>query len=189
MCLPNSIFKFNTALAVSVILLSLAAATLSAAENNAEKPAASSAKKATTASKAGTVSGVDIQKKMNSLIIPNVDMSNTTLSEAIDFLRKSSRSLDKSQGENKGINFVIRGDGSKIIIPELKLKNVSILDTLKAITGMTGMRFKIEKYAVVLYPLSTTNDAPSTTMVDRTYVVPPTFYSDLRKAVKDSTDS
>ncbi|NIP93848.1 MAG: hypothetical protein GWO24_10495, partial [Akkermansiaceae bacterium] len=51
-----------------------------------------------------------IDFKLKNIVIPVVDFDDTTVEEAIDFLRQRSRELDKWEIdlEKKGINFVIR---------------------------------------------------------------------------------
>ncbi len=150
--------------------------------------------------------------KLKNIIIPSVDFENTTVEEAIDFLRTRSRALDTTPGTGeKGINFLIRtgsgsgssaapaatetldlnleGDGEaapaapaapsgSVIIPELKLRNVPLLEVLKFITDTAGMRYKIEDYAVVILP-SGQND---TDLFSKTFTVPPNFQSALESA-------
>lgn len=47
--------------------------------------------------------------KLKSIIIPSVSFEDTTVEDAIDYLRKKSIELDRTVGPNgeRGINFVI----------------------------------------------------------------------------------
>ncbi len=59
----------------------------------------------------GDSSGVAyITRKLNTIIIPRVDFDDTTVEEAIDFLRLRSAELDTTELDptKKGVNFVIR---------------------------------------------------------------------------------
>lgn len=149
--------------------------------------------------------------KLKNIIIPVVNFENTTLEEAIDFLRQRSRQYDTDPGE-KGINFMIRnttgGGGAtapagdelgledttgletpapaqpsgSVVISELKLRNVPMLEVLKSITDNAGMRYKIEDYAVSILP----SGKDDTDMFSRTFTVPPNFYSSLQSSSGDT---
>ena len=144
--------------------------------------------------------------KLKNIVIPTVDFENTTVEEAIEFLRTRSRSLDSSTAGEKGVNFIIRnnqGGGSSVskpateeldldieegaaapaastaksaVIPELKLKNVPMLEVLKFITENTGMRYKIEDYAVVILP----SGQSDTDLFNKNFSVPPNFHTALQ---------
>lgn len=149
--------------------------------------------------------------KLKNIIIPVVNFENTTLEEAIDFLRQRSRQYDTDPGE-KGINFMIRGNSGggaaaapagdelsledttgleapaaaqpsgSVVISELKLRNVPMLEVLKSITDNAGMRYKIEDYAVSILP----SGKDDTDMFSRTFTVPPNFYSSLQSSSGDA---
>lgn len=158
---------------------------------------------------------VAIQMKLKNIILPEVNFEQTSVEEAIDFLRQRSRVLDPSPGE-KGINFIIRNTSSSgapvatttdaggdfsldeastpapvaasagsTIIPELKLRNVPMLEVLKFITENAGMRYKIENYAVTILPTA----GSETDIYNRSFTVPPTFHSALTNAAGDGGDS
>lgn len=150
--------------------------------------------------------------KLKNIIIPVVNFENTTLEEAIDFLRQRSRQYDTDSGE-KGINFMIRSNSGaggaaapasdelnledttgleapaasaqpsgSVVISELKLRNVPMLEVLKSITDNAGMRYKIEDYAVSILP----SGKDDTDMFSRTFTVPPNFYSSLQTSSGDA---
>jgi general secretion pathway protein D len=143
-----------------------------------------------------------ILNKLRTIIIPRIDFENTTLEEAIDFLRQRSVELDtvEQNPERRGISFVIRkpraaagagagleetglpgaalggdtGPGS-IIIPELKLNNVPLATALKYITDETKMRYRVDDFAVTLVPAT----EPDEDLFNRSFRVPPDFTSSL----------
>ena len=147
--------------------------------------------------------GASIANKLRSIIIPQVDMVDLSIEEAIDELRLRSRELDPTtiDPNKKGINFVIRdsrkssassaGDlGLEVTDPtasvatntnslrvsELKLTNVPLINVLSSICDLTGLRYRIDEYSVTLLP----NDAaPDDDILTRTWNVTPTFTSDL----------
>lgn len=144
--------------------------------------------------------------KLKQIIIPTVDFENTTVEEAIEFLRNRSRSLDTSTTGEKGINFIIRTNAGgtpspsaapveeldleledsapiaaaptasgSAVIPELKLKNVPMLEVLKFITENTGMRYKVEDFAIVILP----SGQGDTDLFNKNFSVPPNFMTAL----------
>ena len=150
-------------------------------------------------------SGVEyIQQKLNNIIIPKVDFEDVTVNDCLETLRLSAREFDFEQDEDKkGINFVIRdpsmqsggsdeldgeddfgtdaaaGSGSSIgdkKIDELRLVNVPLGAVLEYICDKTRLRFKIDKYAVILLPVAALEVDD---LYTRTFVVPPDFISRL----------
>lgn len=149
------------------------------------------------------VGGSYILNKLRSIILPVVDFEDTTVEEAIDFLRLRSRELDNTiDPNNKGINFIIRNPNSNgggaaapsledellgggglgapdtrsLRIKELKLRNVPLIVALQSIADLTKLRYKVDEYSVTLLPIDSqeTNE-----LITRTWKVTPTFLSDL----------
>jgi general secretion pathway protein D len=158
----------------------------------------------------GPTSGVQyLQQKLNNIIIPLVDFDNTTVEEALDFLRLRAREIDtEADDARKGLNFIIRkpgasgggtgggaaaldadaapaagGDIGTMRIDELKLRNVPLGTVLQYICDKTRLRFKLDEHSVILLPLESleVND-----LYTRTFIVPPDFIS---KLVQDSEGS
>ena len=141
-----------------------------------------------------------IAAKLKQIIIPEINLKNSTVEEAIEFLRSRARELDNTtlDESKKGINFVIRKpkvvdgggeaaddgldaggldagggpDPTAIIIPELKLKNVPLETALNYICEAAKLRFKVDEFAVTILPRGA-NDVAD--IVQRQWTVPPTF--------------
>ncbi|MDB4544705.1 type II and III secretion system protein, partial [Akkermansiaceae bacterium] len=140
---------------------------------------------------------VTIAAKLQQIVIPVVDFNNTTVEEAIDFLRVRSIELDVGtmDEKDKGVNFVVRKpkvvggaadegldaeggllggsvDPSAVTIDQLYLTNVPLQVALQYICDKAKLRYKVDEYAVTLLPLTddTTDD-----IVTRRWTVPPTF--------------
>ena len=139
---------------------------------------------------------VSIAAKLQQIVIPVVDFSNTTVEEAIDFLRIRSIELDLGtlDEKEKGVNFVVRKpkvvdaaddsldaeggllgdavDPSAVTIDKLYLTNVPLQVALQYICDKAKLRYKVDEYAVTLLPLTSdeTDD-----IVTRRWSVPPTF--------------
>ena len=116
---------------------------------------------------------------LQKIILPKVDFNETTLAEAVSFLRARSREFDPRPNK-PGVNILIRSSqtvaaeatsaGDKVIA-ELNLTNVPLGEALRYLCEMTQMRVKIEQFAVVLVPLSE-NDVD---LYTRSFRVPPDF--------------
>lgn len=145
----------------------------------------------------GPATGVAfLQQKLNEIIIPVVDFDNTSVEEALDFLRLRAREIDT---DGTGLNFIIRkpslnteggddlggdslDDGGGAVNPgalrikELKLRDVPLGTVLQYICDATRLRYKLDEHSVVLLPLEALeiND-----LYTRSFVVPPDFIAML----------
>jgi hypothetical protein len=104
-----------------------------------------------------------LTEKLKRIIIPRISFEDTTVEEAIDFLRLRSIELDTVELDptKKGINFVIQNVSESMRnfrIGELRLQNVPIHVALKYICGNLKIRYKVDDYAVTLVPLTDTGD-------------------------------
>ncbi len=122
-----------------------------------------------------------INEKLKRIIIPQIAFEDTTLEEAIDFLRLRAGELDTLELDpaRKGVNFVIQkpkagaaapidpnaspdapaavvADPGALRIDELRLKNIPLVQALKYICDKTKLRYKVDEYAVKLVPFSDT---------------------------------
>lgn len=120
-----------------------------------------------------------ITEKLRRIVIPSIDFENTTLEEAIDFLRFRAEELDTLELDpsKRGISFVIHGNRQNpIIIDELKLRNVPLAVALKYIGDKTKMRYKVDDFAVTFAPQTEVGED----LFTRTFRVPPDFASSLQ---------
>jgi beta-lactamase regulating signal transducer with metallopeptidase domain len=100
---------------------------------------------------------VEIQNKLNSIIIPRIDFEDRTLQESIDYLRLRAAALDEKELDpaKKGLNFVILNpnEGAAAIkIDELKLRNVPLSTVLKLMCDKIHYRYSVENFSIVLAP-------------------------------------
>ena len=123
-----------------------------------------------------------IREKLKRILIPKIEFSDTTVEEAILFLQAKSRELDTFEADpsRRGVNFVIRNRGaaagglddggglgtSKI---SLSLSNVPLVEALKYVTDLAGLRYKVDNVAVVVLPLSEAGND----LYNRVWRVPP----------------
>ncbi len=107
--------------------------------------------------------------KLRTFMVPMVDLQQAGLEEVIEFLRIRSREIDP---QKKGVDFVLK------VSPELARKPVSLSmvgvpleEVLRYATEMTGTVYRVDEYAVTITSVA----ERSTTMVTRSYRVPPDF--------------
>jgi general secretion pathway protein D len=144
-----------------------------------------------------------ITEKLKRIIIPRIDFEDTTVEEAIDFLRLRAAELDTTELDpaRKGVNFVIRrpraapaaggdaglpaggadalplaaSDPGTLRVRELRVRNVPLAVALKYICDQTKLRTKVDDFAVALVPLTEGGEDIFT----RTFRVPPDFNTAL----------
>ena len=143
-----------------------------------------------------------ISEKLKRIVIPRIDFEDTTVEEAIDFLRLRASELDTLELDpaKKGVNFVIRrprasapgaapdaglepaadalplgADPGTLRVRELRIRNVPLAVALKYICEQTKLRYKVDDFAVTLVPQTESGEDIFT----RTFRVPPDFASGL----------
>lgn len=129
---------------------------------------------------------VEIQRKLDRLIIPGLQFEDQTLLEVVQFLRAKSQEIDPDPNiENRGVSIVIDAGSAampggetvdtvspeNIRIPEIALRNVPLAEALRYVADLANMRVKVEEYAVVLVPRDRAGDEVYT----RSFRVPPDF--------------
>ena len=89
-------------------------------------------------------------EKLKAIKLPKVELKEVSFPEALEIIRKQSRLHDPEEDSaKKGVNFIIKG-GVKADRPiTLMLTNVSLGDTLRYLTSLSGCSMKIEKHCVV----------------------------------------
>ncbi|BCU77801.1 hypothetical protein [Luteolibacter sp. LG18] len=124
--------------------------------------------------------------KLQAIVIPSIYFEDTTVEQALEFLRVRSAELDPTELDpaKKGVNFIVRrpagGGGSGISgaeepgnlrIKQLRLRNVPLAVALKYICDATRLRYKVDEYAVTLVPQTETGED----LFTRAFVVPRDF--------------
>ncbi|HEY3900481.1 MAG TPA: von Willebrand factor type A domain-containing protein [Chthoniobacter sp.] len=125
----------------------------------------------------------ELKRKLETIIIPKIDFRDTTLREAIDWLKKKSVELDASSpAGSKGTNIVLKlpevasGEGKDKeasnpadVRITTSLNNVPMIEALKYVTGLANLKFKVEPHAVSVVPLT----EPTDVLVTGAWEVPP----------------
>ena len=125
----------------------------------------------------------DLREKLASIIVDNVALENTSLEEAIDFIRIQSRQGDipDAAGEQTGVNVLINlGDPDneqvkaiRSLRVNLKARGLPLSKILDYVTDQTRTQWRADGVSVLITPLGSTDD----TMVTRQFRVPPNFLS------------
>lgn len=91
-------------------------------------------------------------EKMNRIVIPRLKLSGASLEEAVEFLRTQSREFDKEESNSalRGINFLLREEPGPPAQISLDLKEIPLIEALRYVTELTGRKFRIEPYAVLI---------------------------------------
>jgi hypothetical protein len=92
-------------------------------------------------------------------VIPQVSFSGASVEEALEFLTVKSRDLDvlESDPARKGVNIVLNNGGTPSTAKlSLDLKDVPLIEALRYVTELAGMKFKVEPHAILVVPLSET---------------------------------
>ena len=82
----------------------------------------------------GYPANFEVSRKLEKIIIPRIDFEDTSLEEAVDFLRMRSQELDliETDPAKKGLNFVIRH--SLILLPDAVQGEQVVVDAADAAT-------------------------------------------------------
>ena len=115
-----------------------------------------------------------INNKLDTIIIPRIDFTDSSIKEALDFIKKRAADLDEDNSDNKGINIVLKLplDSPDAAYPiTLSLSDVPLREALRYVTEAANLKIKIETHAVVVVPASENTDV----LITKEYKVPPGF--------------
>ncbi len=119
---------------------------------------------------------VYLTRKMQEIVFPQVQFAGASIEEAVEFLRVKSRDLDVNESDpaKKGVNIILKaGDAPVTASISLDLKDVPMVEALRYVTELAGMKYKVEPFAVLIVPVSETTAEQYT----RIYRVNPDFLS------------
>jgi general secretion pathway protein D len=134
------------------------------------------------------VRGTDqIVAKLNSIIISKIDLNESPVSEAVEYLKQKSIEQDPNK---KGVNIFLKLTPQQSTAPgaapttnsamaastaephvTLSLTHVPLYVVLEYISNLCNLKLKIDPYAVSIVPLS----EPTDVLITKEYKVPPTF--------------
>lgn len=123
-----------------------------------------------------------MNNKLAHIVVPSIEFRQTTLADAIQYLRQESRRLDVTEPdpEARGVNIFLKLPAAASVgsaMPStdarvtLTMNRIPLLEALKYVAAQAGLKVKIEAFAVSLVPLAESSDVLNT----ETFRVPPTF--------------
>ena len=140
-----------------------------------------------------------ISAKLNRIVIPKIELHDTTIREAVEFLKQRSRELDTTTDDpklKKGVNIVLKlpsaPAAAEVPVPDaaaapgaaaassavtadtkitLSLSNVPLIEALRYLTELSGLKYKVEPFAVSIVPITENTDE----LLTKEYRVPPGF--------------
>jgi general secretion pathway protein D len=143
-------------------------------------------------------------EKMETLIIPQIEFRQANIHDVVDFLVKASISEDTKTEDprDKGVNIILNlgmtapaaaapasadpfapassaGTGASVSgIPEITFtaRYISLLQAVKIITQVAGLKYRVEGKIVMIVPA----DAPDQDIEHKWYSVEPTFMSQIQ---------
>jgi general secretion pathway protein D len=134
-----------------------------------------------------------IFKKLNDIVIKNIDLSGVTIREAVDELKRQSRQSDTSETDprQRGVNIVLKlpeQSAGEALLPgeettspaavvtestqvTMNLRNVPLVEAVRYLTEVSGLKYKVEPFAVSIVPVTENTDE----LLTKEYRVSPSF--------------
>jgi hypothetical protein len=126
----------------------------------------------------------DIQAKLNGIIFPELDVPTESLSKVLDLLKQKSVELDTAEPNptKRGVNIVVQlpTGGNMPQVNAFSLTNKSLGTVIEQVCASSGMKLKIDPYAVEIVPVGMNTDV----MITKQYKMAVPFDSNM--AVEDS---
>ena len=96
----------------------------------------------------------EIRTKLKTIIIPNVEFSDTPLQDALAKLKSESVALDESDSKPKGISLSMKQGFAPKEKITLRLSNVPLGEALRYTTNQAMAKYRVEASGVVIVPIS-----------------------------------
>jgi general secretion pathway protein D len=152
-----------------------------------------------------------ILKKMESIIVPEVDFRQANINDVITFLQESSAEFDTSNEAKKGVNIILNlgtenpvapGAGGAAANPldqqpgaapaatepaliTFKARDISLMEALKIVTNVANLKYRIEGNVVLVMPFN----APSGPILHRMYDVLPNLNEKVGTVASELTSA
>ncbi|MEM8953700.1 MAG: Amuc_1098 family type IV pilus outer membrane protein [Verrucomicrobiota bacterium] len=132
-----------------------------------------------------------VRNKLETIVVPSVSFRETPLDDVIEFIRQRSVELDVGEADEarKGIGIILNDGGDPTLgrtkKVTLQLNNAPLSALLRYVAELTGLRYDIEQFAVVLAPVGAAKSAGQMLKVFR---VPPNFLSSAPSAGASAVD-
>ncbi|YCM43859.1 von Willebrand factor type A domain-containing protein [Verrucomicrobiaceae bacterium 227] len=142
-------------------------------------------------------------KKLNEIVLPELDLSNVTVEEAMAIIREKAKEADLGEIDEfaRGVDLNVRtprvipedglddselgsgGDPNQILIKKLNLRNVPLRVALQYVADEAKLRYKIDDAGVTLLPSGADDTAD---VLERRFVIPDTFETFLSTSAGSS---
>ena len=107
----------------------------------------------------GDKANAGLQRKLTEIILPEVNFREAVAHDVFAYLQDESKRLS---ADKTAINIVwMVPDDSKQRLVTLALQKVPMLDVIRYVTDLTGLRFRIDPHAIVIYQPESPAPAPS----------------------------
>jgi hypothetical protein len=102
------------------------------------------------------------ERKLDSIIIPEIRFKDTPVREAFTFLAKQSKEHDKRNVPNeRGVQIILKVDSSTDdILINLDLENMSLREALRYTCMLSGLKFQADDRVVIVAMQSDPTIAP-----------------------------
>src|ERR1041384_6583735 len=108
---------------------------------------------------ASQVPGAELKRKLNDLIVPELNVREAGPADVIEFLRAESKKLTSDKSE---INFVWQVPADqKFPKITLNLKKVPMIDVIRYVTDLAKLSYRIDPHAVVIFVPEKTTTPPN----------------------------
>ena len=128
---------------------------------------------------------VSVKNKLDRIIIPRIALDQSSLDEALDFLRLRASENDTLELDpaRRGVNFTVNlgpadspaATRVRSLRFDLNLAQVPVSQVLKYLTEITQTSYTTDDFSVIISPLGSTSQELET----RTYRVPPDFIGSM----------
>lgn len=112
-----------------------------------------------------------LEQKLREIRIPQVDFAGADLETIRRALNTLSRQYDTDPAKT-GVNFVVSSDISASQPVNLKLRNVSLVEVVRYVAQIAGVKFRLSEVGVTFSPLVETRPD----LIPREFTVSPSFF-------------
>lgn len=97
-----------------------------------------------------------VREKINSIILPTLEFSDTPFDLALEYLQSRSFELDhnETEPEKRGVNIVLDSEVDVGPLITLRLTEVPLVEALRYTTALANAKFIIEEHAILVVPIS-----------------------------------
>ena len=121
-----------------------------------------------------------LEKKLKEIKIPKIEFSGADLETIRRALSSLSRQFDTDPAKN-GVNFIVSADILNSQPVSLKLRDVPLVDVVRYVAQIAGVKYKLSEIGVSFSPLVEVRPD----LILREFSVSPSFFTDEGKESKD----